>query len=104
MLLVERCLSETHDNIHEGGGTPVVSRSFERHTDDSTICLGSIPVLKNPLEVVRASHLFSPSTNLMRGLAARRLFRAPPCRKDTIFLQPSTSSPGFKPRLNSQRH
>ncbi|GFT14434.1 hypothetical protein TNCV_4004101 [Trichonephila clavipes] len=44
-----------------------------------------------------ASHLSSPSTNHTRGLAARRLFRVPPCRKDTIHLQISMSSPGFEP-------
>ncbi|GFU50997.1 hypothetical protein TNCV_4461901 [Trichonephila clavipes] len=33
----------------------------------------------------------------MRGLAARRLFRVPPCRKVTIHLQTSMSSPGFVP-------
>ncbi|GFY33320.1 hypothetical protein TNCV_1897721 [Trichonephila clavipes] len=32
----------------------------------------------------------------MRGLAARRLFRVPPCRKDTIHLQTSMSSLGFE--------
>ncbi|GFU86691.1 hypothetical protein TNCV_2881111 [Trichonephila clavipes] len=44
-----------------------------------------------------ASHLSSPSTNHMRGLAARQLFRVPPCRKDTIHLQTSMSSPEFEP-------
>ncbi|GFY07437.1 uncharacterized protein TNCV_5086221 [Trichonephila clavipes] len=40
-----------------------------------------------------------PSTNHTRGLAARRLFRVPPCRKGTIHLQTSMSSPGFEPSL-----
>ncbi|GFW47831.1 hypothetical protein TNCV_251601 [Trichonephila clavipes] len=40
--------------------------------------------------------LSSPSTNHTRGLAARRLFRVPPCRKGTIHLQASMSSPGFE--------
>ncbi|GFV25952.1 hypothetical protein TNCV_2001201 [Trichonephila clavipes] len=44
-----------------------------------------------------ASHLNSPYTNHPRGLAARRLFRVPPCRKATIYLQISMSSPGFNP-------
>ncbi|GFU36189.1 hypothetical protein TNCV_191941 [Trichonephila clavipes] len=42
-----------------------------------------------------ASHL--SSTYHTRGLAARRLFRVLPCRKDTIHLQTSMSSPGFEP-------
>ncbi|GFX80110.1 hypothetical protein TNCV_2107561 [Trichonephila clavipes] len=48
----------------------------------------------------RASHLFSPSTNLTRGLAARWLFEVPSCREGTIHLQTSMSSPGFEPRPN----
>ncbi|GFW86823.1 transposable element Tcb1 transposase [Trichonephila clavipes] len=34
----------------------------------------------------------------MRGHAARRLFRVPSCRKGTIHLQTSKSSPGFEPK------
>ncbi|GFU00745.1 hypothetical protein TNCV_4818991 [Trichonephila clavipes] len=45
-----------------------------------------------------AYHLSSPSTNLMRGLEARRLFRVPPCREGTIHLQTSMPSPGFEAR------
>ncbi|GFV48951.1 hypothetical protein TNCV_1093511 [Trichonephila clavipes] len=44
-----------------------------------------------------ASQLSFPSTNHTRGLAARWLFRVSPCRKGTIYLQTSTSSPGFEP-------
>ncbi|GFX46213.1 hypothetical protein TNCV_2298621 [Trichonephila clavipes] len=33
-----------------------------------------------------------------RGLADRRLFRVPLCRKGTIHLQTHTPSPGFEPR------
>ncbi|GFV21708.1 hypothetical protein TNCV_164391 [Trichonephila clavipes] len=44
------------------------------------------------------SHLSFPSTNLTRGLAARRLFRVFPSRKFTLHLQASMSSPGFGPR------
>ncbi|GFU33152.1 hypothetical protein TNCV_4156691 [Trichonephila clavipes] len=44
-----------------------------------------------------ASHLSFLSTNHTRGLAVRRLFRVPPCRKGTIHLQTSMSSPGFEP-------
>ncbi|GFX62545.1 hypothetical protein TNCV_1006181 [Trichonephila clavipes] len=42
------------------------------------------------------SHLSSLSTKYTRGLAARWLFRVPPCRKGTIHLQTSMSSPGFE--------
>ncbi|GFV14459.1 hypothetical protein TNCV_165861 [Trichonephila clavipes] len=38
-----------------------------------------------------------PSTNHTRGLAARRLISVLPCRKGTIHLQTSMSSPGFEP-------
>ncbi|GFW91426.1 hypothetical protein TNCV_3375921 [Trichonephila clavipes] len=38
-----------------------------------------------------------PFTNHTRGLAARRLFRVLQCRKGTIHLQTSMSSPGFEP-------
>ncbi|GFS55450.1 hypothetical protein TNCV_1627191 [Trichonephila clavipes] len=48
-------------------------------------------------EWLEASHLSSPSTNLTRRLAARRLFRVPPCRAGTVHLQVSMSSPGFEP-------
>ncbi|GFU36857.1 hypothetical protein TNCV_3580681 [Trichonephila clavipes] len=41
-----------------------------------------------------ASHLFSPSTKLARGLVARQLFRVPPCRKGTTHFQIFISSPG----------
>ncbi|GFU08724.1 transmembrane protein KIAA1109 [Trichonephila clavipes] len=41
-----------------------------------------------------------PPTNLMRGLVARPLFKVPPCRKGTIHLQTSMSSPGFEPSPN----
>ncbi|GFU26086.1 hypothetical protein TNCV_5105441 [Trichonephila clavipes] len=46
------------------------------------------------------THLSSSSTNLTRGLAARRVFKVPPCREGTIHLQASMSPPGFEPRPN----
>ncbi|GFU84868.1 hypothetical protein TNCV_2128091 [Trichonephila clavipes] len=46
-----------------------------------------------------ASHLSSPATNIARGLAARRLFRAPPWNEGRIHLQTSMSSPEFEPRF-----
>ncbi|GFX54782.1 uncharacterized protein TNCV_2556681 [Trichonephila clavipes] len=72
--------------------TPVVSRSFEHHTGDSKIWLDSAQF--------RGITLWGgqrPPTNLTRGLVARRLFRVPSCRKGTIHLQTSMSSPGFEP-------
>ncbi|GFV97533.1 hypothetical protein TNCV_2040411 [Trichonephila clavipes] len=52
------------------------------------------------LEVVRdLPPLFSfPSST--RGLAARWLFKVPPCREGTIHLQTPMSSPGFEPSPN----
>ncbi|GFT11960.1 hypothetical protein TNCV_725671 [Trichonephila clavipes] len=87
--------------IHPGIGLrcmPVVSCSFEHHVGDSTIWLGSIPILReNIRRWSEASQLSSPFTNLMRELAARWLFREPPCHKGTIHLQTSTLSPEFEP-------
>ncbi|GFW70118.1 hypothetical protein TNCV_2215701 [Trichonephila clavipes] len=45
-----------------------------------------------------------PPTNLTRGLAARRLFKVPPCREGTIHSQISMSSPEFEPSPSGQRH
>ncbi|GFT01676.1 hypothetical protein TNCV_4205051 [Trichonephila clavipes] len=47
-----------------------------------------------------AYHVSSPSTNLTRELAARRLFKIPSCREGTIHLQTSMSSPGFETSPN----
>ncbi|GFU50868.1 hypothetical protein TNCV_4460781 [Trichonephila clavipes] len=77
--------------------TPVVSLSFE-HEVTARFC--SVPHQfrgRKPWGWPGASHLSSASPNHTRGLAARRLFRVPPCRKDTIHLQTSMSSPGFEP-------
>ncbi|GFU54716.1 hypothetical protein TNCV_1037631 [Trichonephila clavipes] len=78
--------------------SPVVSRSF----GDRTISLGLAPILKAiTLGVVRAFHLSSSSsTNLTRGLAAQRLFKAPSCHEGTIHVETYMSSPGFEPRPN----
>ncbi|GFU81380.1 hypothetical protein TNCV_1380481 [Trichonephila clavipes] len=67
--------------LHWASCTPVVIRSFEHHADNRTVWL-------------------SPSsTNLTRErLVARRLFRTPTGRKDTIHLQEHMPSPGFEPR------
>ncbi|GFX86282.1 hypothetical protein TNCV_2561641 [Trichonephila clavipes] len=57
----------------------VVNRSFEHHIDDSTIWFVSIPILR---EVTWGGQVPpTPSANHTRGLAARRLFRVPPCHK-----------------------
>ncbi|GFU52162.1 transposable element Tcb2 transposase [Trichonephila clavipes] len=66
---------------------------------DSRILLGSTSIWseKSLGGGPGASHLSSPSTNLRRRLAVRMLFRVPPCRKGTIHLQTSMSSPGFEP-------
>ncbi|GFV21798.1 hypothetical protein TNCV_3220041 [Trichonephila clavipes] len=56
--------------------------------------------MENTLKVVKGLQPLSPYTNLMRGLAARRLFKAPLCHEGTIHLQTSISSPGFGRRPN----
>ncbi|GFU81927.1 hypothetical protein TNCV_2537361 [Trichonephila clavipes] len=62
--------------------TPVVSRSFEYHSGDSTFWLGSTPILRgNTLGMVRGFHQSSPSTNLMRGLAAHGYLEYPHAAK-----------------------
>ncbi|GFV85289.1 hypothetical protein TNCV_929191 [Trichonephila clavipes] len=75
--------------IHHGKGldsTSVVSHSLEHHVGDSTFRLVSTPILRdNTLGTVRG--LSPPSTNLTRGLAARRLFRVLPCHEGSIHLQ-----------------
>ncbi|GFX16163.1 hypothetical protein TNCV_4704191 [Trichonephila clavipes] len=80
---------------------PVVIRSFEHHTGDSTIQPISTPILREKtLGVgIRASHLSIPSTNLMRGFAARRLFKVPTCREGAMQLQTSMPFPGLEARL-----
>ncbi|GFW15171.1 hypothetical protein TNCV_173181 [Trichonephila clavipes] len=85
--------------MEKGSVTPVVSRSFEHHIGDSTIWLGFTPILRDDIWGRSwASHLSSPSTNLTRGLAVRRLLIVPPHREGTIHLQTSVPSPGFEPR------
>ncbi|GFV42041.1 hypothetical protein TNCV_1569081 [Trichonephila clavipes] len=82
---------------------PVVSRSFEYHTGDRTILLSFTPILKGtPWERESGTfHLSSPSTNLTRGLVARRLLKVPPCRENTIHLQHPCLLRDSKPRPNS---
>ncbi|GFV46651.1 hypothetical protein TNCV_4226661 [Trichonephila clavipes] len=97
------CQKEAHATHHSKGlaCTPVVSRSLEHNVGDSTFWLISTPFLReNTLGASGAFHISSPSINLTRGLAARRLFEVPPCREGTIHLQTSMPSPGLKPRSN----
>ncbi|GFY16625.1 hypothetical protein TNCV_2787511 [Trichonephila clavipes] len=74
------------------------SRSFEHHTVDSTILLGSTPILRENALGGQKPPTSSPSTNLTREHAARRILRGVPCRKGTIHLQTSMPSPGFESR------
>ncbi|GFW14368.1 hypothetical protein TNCV_3327811 [Trichonephila clavipes] len=53
--------------------------------------------LRTPCGWSAASHDFSPSPNLTRRLAARRLFRILPCREGTIHLQISMPSLVLEP-------
>ncbi|GFY01080.1 hypothetical protein TNCV_5075471 [Trichonephila clavipes] len=80
--------------------TAVVSSSFERHTGDSRIWIGYTSILRgNTLEGrVQGSHLYSPFTNLSKGLAVQRIFRVPPSRTGTIHLRTFMPSPGIKLR------
>ncbi|GFX97471.1 hypothetical protein TNCV_2840311 [Trichonephila clavipes] len=67
----------------------VVIRSFEHHTDDSTIWLFSTLILReNTLGVVRG---------LPSHERTCQLFRVPPCHKGTLHLQKSMLSSGFEP-------
>ncbi|GFX50667.1 hypothetical protein TNCV_2722531 [Trichonephila clavipes] len=78
---------------------PVVIRSFEHLASDSMIWLVSTPILReNTMGRSGVSRLSSPSTNLTRGHAVRRLFRVPPCHEGTIHLQTPMPSPGLEPR------
>ncbi|GFT59068.1 hypothetical protein TNCV_186481 [Trichonephila clavipes] len=52
--------------------------------------------LRTPYDWSGVCQLSSPSTNLTRELAARLLFRVPPCREGTFRLQISMPSPGFE--------
>ncbi|GFV62190.1 hypothetical protein TNCV_3075241 [Trichonephila clavipes] len=72
--------------------TPIVSPRFKHHTCDSTIWLGSTPILrKNTLEGGQG-----PSTYLTRGLAARRLFRVNKETNDKITNRITESNREFE--------
>ncbi|GFU67672.1 hypothetical protein TNCV_1644211 [Trichonephila clavipes] len=78
--------------------TPAVGRSLEHHAGYSTR-FNSVPLQLRGEHPggSGAPYLSCPFTNLMSGLAARQLFRVPPCRKCTIHLQTSMSCIGFEP-------
>ncbi|GFU19968.1 hypothetical protein TNCV_2705971 [Trichonephila clavipes] len=62
--------------------TPVVCRSFEHHAGYRTIYLDFTSLLRRtPWGVIRGLPPSSPSTNITRGLAARRLFKVPHAAK-----------------------
>ncbi|GFU92369.1 hypothetical protein TNCV_823951 [Trichonephila clavipes] len=46
----------------------------------------------------KGPHLSSLPIYFMRGPAARRAFRLPPCGEDTIHLETTMSFPGFEPK------
>ncbi|GFT59299.1 hypothetical protein TNCV_3892291 [Trichonephila clavipes] len=77
-------------------------KSLDAVQPEDRIMLGFTPILREEtLGVVRGFLPLFPSTNLTRRHSARRLFKVPPCREDTVHLQTSMSSPGFEPRPNS---
>ncbi|GFS55560.1 hypothetical protein TNCV_1627751 [Trichonephila clavipes] len=92
-----QCQIEDH-KIHQGKGRHICL-SLAIASSTIQVRLGSTTILrKNTLGMVRGFPLSSSSTNLTRGLAVRWLFRVLPCRKGTIHLQTSSSSPGFESR------
>ncbi|GFY33903.1 hypothetical protein TNCV_4596111 [Trichonephila clavipes] len=90
--------------------TPIYSRSqsevqgdlhtlvLQCHIETHEIHRGKGPEREHAGGWSETSHLSSSSTNLTRGLAARRLFKVPPCRKGTTYLQTSKSHLGFELR------
>ncbi|GFU68563.1 uncharacterized protein TNCV_3064871 [Trichonephila clavipes] len=82
--------------------SPQCFRHWRWDTQITVICptpQQSEVMRENTLGWSGVSHLSSPSTNLTKGLAARRLFKVP-CREGTIHLQTSMSSLGFEPSPN----
>ncbi|GFU87975.1 hypothetical protein TNCV_1335441 [Trichonephila clavipes] len=82
-------LPQTQDHeIHHGKGLDVrLSLAVALGTIQVTVRFSSVPPQfrgRIPWGWSKASHLSSPSTSLTRGLAARSLFRVPPCREGTI--------------------
>ncbi|GFV31834.1 hypothetical protein TNCV_2708411 [Trichonephila clavipes] len=69
---------------------------------DSTIFLGSTPISGEDTQVVRGLPPSSLSTNITRGLAARRLLRVSPCPEGTLYIYKHPYNlQGFEP---VQRH
>ncbi|GFX39609.1 hypothetical protein TNCV_2103531 [Trichonephila clavipes] len=79
-----QCQIETHE-IHHGKWlvcTPVVDHSFKHHAGDSTI----LALFHSNLEGEHSGGGQRPPTSLLTmGLAARRLFRVPPCHEGTFI-------------------
>ncbi|GFW17184.1 uncharacterized protein TNCV_2763071 [Trichonephila clavipes] len=87
-FLVHVCQNEVHEIHHDKGRMSVVTRSLEHPAGESTFWLVTTPILReNTLGQSGASYFYYPSTNLMRGLAVRRLFRVLPSHDGTKHWQ-----------------
>ncbi|GFX11673.1 hypothetical protein TNCV_4340191 [Trichonephila clavipes] len=81
--------------IHRARCTLVVSRSF--NTKPCGLARFHPKFEREPHGSGQRPHFSLPSTNLMRGLAPRRLFRVPPHSEGTMHLQTYMPSLGFRP-------
>ncbi|GFU85058.1 hypothetical protein TNCV_1553211 [Trichonephila clavipes] len=92
----------TAHEIHHGKGllTPVLNRSFEHHTGDRTLYLGSTPILReNTLEEGQGPPNSHPLQLTSReDLRVDGCLKSTLCREDTIHLQTCMFSPGFETR------
>ncbi|GFV87887.1 hypothetical protein TNCV_781691 [Trichonephila clavipes] len=68
-----------------------------------TLRFGSFPSQFPPWGRSGASHLSAPSSKLTRRLAARWLFRVPPCRDGTFHVQASMPSLDSNPGPTAQQ-
>ncbi|GFV56289.1 hypothetical protein TNCV_106451 [Trichonephila clavipes] len=79
--------------------TPVVHRSFEHHSDDSTFWLGSTPNLReNTLRLIRGLPPLFPFHQPHERTCVTITNKSTQCRKSIIYLQTSMPSPEFEPR------
>ncbi|GFV33792.1 hypothetical protein TNCV_2411731 [Trichonephila clavipes] len=77
--VVRRCHIAAHENRRDKGLVVRLSLAvaFEHQAGDSMVWLRTVPMLKeNTFRGAEAYCFSSPSTNLTRGLAARKLFPA----------------------------
>ncbi|GFW44676.1 hypothetical protein TNCV_4482211 [Trichonephila clavipes] len=91
-----------YENSYEGRGRND-NKEMSRSTLQVTERFSSVSPHfsgRKPCGWLWSSHLSSLSINLTRGLVARRLFKVPPCREGTIYLQTPMSTPGFEPCPN----